>query len=277
MSNLAGRVDRFSILYTEMFRDFVFLTSHKSEKKCGKIESTDYIEDEEGKMIGKDFGKTPFTRRSYVEEIDAEMDMWIEIFPTHGNYTKLIEIVITPFRKECYNSQKLRDFRPCPGTTKCIRSELFCDGVVNCPEMPKDEETEHCGIELEIVEEYYNVPLVMIVLLVVLFLISLVANFMRDIFVICRYLAGKRPSDDRLSGANTFRIDNERRADNSQHIQSRHDYPSDSDQHTHGIAICERSNQIGVGISPLPLSPPAYSDIIQNSSYDSPPSYQSYL
>ena len=276
MSNLAGRVDRFSMLYTEMYRDFVFLTSHKSEKKCGKIESTDYIQDEEGKIIGKDFGKTPFTRRSYVEEIDAEMDMWIEIFPTHGNYTKLIEIVITPFRKECYNSQKLRDFRPCPGTTKCIRSELFCDGVVNCPEMPKNEETEHCGIELEIVEEYYNVPLVMIVLLVVLFLISLVAYFMRDIFVICRYLAGKRPSDDRLSGANTFRINNERR-DDSQHIQSRHDSHSDSRQNTHGITTCERSNQIGVGISPLPLSPPAYSDIIQNSPYDSPPSYQSYL
>ena len=90
----------------------------------------------------RDFGSTPFTRRSYVEETDAEMDMWMEIHPTYGNKPKEIKLIVTPFRKSCLNSRLYADYRRCPGSTRCIRSDLFCDGYLKCPEMPKDEEVD---------------------------------------------------------------------------------------------------------------------------------------
>ena len=135
----------------------MFVTSYKSEKRCGIVNHTKTILDEEGNFVQRDFGGTPFRRRSYVEETDAEMDMWIEIYPTYGNNTKQIKLIVTPFRKTCTRTGQ-RGYRTCPGSKRCVLSELFCDGVINCPEMPKDEEAEYCEEKLPPLEKYYPLP-----------------------------------------------------------------------------------------------------------------------
>lgn len=262
--------------YVQFGRDFVFLTSHKSEKQCGKVKPTSAIVDSEGNLLHRDFGSTPFTRRSYVEETDAEMDMWMEIHPTYGNNSKEIKLIVTPFRKSCLKSGIYKDYRPCPGSTKCIRSNLFCDGVINCPEMPKDEEADHCEETVSKVEKYHNVPLAMIILLAVLVVIALIAYFIRDVFVICRHLTTKRSTQ----GANPGR----QRETRTSHPPLRGDptvgtHPAhrEPQSNTHELRTQERENETRSTAPHMPYNPPAYSDIVSNSPYDPPPSYQSFL
>ena len=68
----------------------------------------------------RDFGSTLFARRSYVEETDAEMDMWMEIHQTYANMSKGIKLIVATFRKSCLKSVLFADYRHFPGGTRCI-------------------------------------------------------------------------------------------------------------------------------------------------------------
>ena len=210
-----------------------------------------------------------------MEETDAEMDMWIEIYPTYGNNSKEIKLIVTPFRKLCSRNEKFKDYRVCPGSTRCILSELFCDGVLNCPEMPKDEEAEHCEEKLPPLEKYHNVPLAMIIIVAVLVVIALVAYFIRDIFVICRHFIAKR-SEQTPDTRTEERQRNHQTPTTPLERDQRVRMEPEQRGHQRNIQTL-RTDQARESPTPTPSSPPAYSDIVSNSPYDPPPSYQSFL
>ena len=66
--------------------------------------------------------------------------------------------MVNPFRKSCLNSRLYSDYRHCSGSTSCIRSDLFCDGNIHCPEMPKYEGADNCEEPVVTDQTYYNVP-----------------------------------------------------------------------------------------------------------------------
>ena len=79
----------------------------------------------EGNLMRRDFGSTLFAMRSYVDETDAEMDMWMEIHQTYGKTSKEIKLIVATFRKSCLKSVLFADYRHFPGSTRCINGLEF--------------------------------------------------------------------------------------------------------------------------------------------------------
>jgi len=126
--------------YVQFGRDILFITSHRSNKYCGVIEGSlqnpsTNASFEETQTV------TPLDRRIYSESSDQEMDVWVKItVPTSGTRPKTLSLIVTPFKKTC-NSQDKR-YKRCGHSRNCVRTELFCDGAVNCAiptKVPQDE------------------------------------------------------------------------------------------------------------------------------------------
>ena len=86
-----------------------------------------------------------FKKRVYTENIDREMDIWINI-PSRTIQSKLT-LIVTPYKKVCGGSHP-GGYIPCfkqidcnyddncykaKAESICVKKDLFCDGRVNCP------------------------------------------------------------------------------------------------------------------------------------------------
>ena len=127
-------------------------------------------------------------------------------------------------------------------------------------------------------------PLVMIVIVVFLIVIALVAYFIRDIFVICRHLTTKQtnhgspPRNERNRGGHRRVETEQRRVAQPSSIQPQGGLQALRTQlRSEPRVLNENENISGANAPPMPNNPPAYSDVVQSSQYDPPPSYQSFL
>ena len=113
--------------FVQFGRDILFVTTHVSEKYCGVIDEPMYKQYKDIRNVS--FGGISAQRRTYVEENDREMDVWIKI-QSEKERTKIVTLVMTPFLKSCGKSDI--GWNRCGDRRKCIRKELFCDGHINC-------------------------------------------------------------------------------------------------------------------------------------------------
>ena len=112
--------------FLQFGRDILFVTSHLSRKFCG----TEQLLTEES-YSDKEVLKT--SKRNYVEVFDTEMDLWIYV-KIQANQTqtfKSLMLVVTPFKLSCYSDES--SYRSCGTSGYCIKKELWCDGIGNCP------------------------------------------------------------------------------------------------------------------------------------------------
>jgi len=243
--------------FLQFGRDFIVFTSHKSQKKCGVIEP----------LQSQVFTNTSqrleaIKRREYIEATDKEMDIWLSIYPpASGQPHKELNLVVTPFKKKCYSDDSY--YRKCPGSSKCIKRELFCDGFINCDGDPKDEQEEFCLVNssLSNVDMFLSIPIIILivifVLLVVMFIIFLSRHF---------YIALKRKNCDRGG-------ESERRALQDPPTSS----PRSCNSHMSGIST--RGSHVMPPSAPahltpsLPPHPPSYSEAMGSEYKDDPPKY----
>ena len=68
--------------YYQFGRDFLVFTSHKGPKRCGKWDPARRVLRDDGSFLRLDYGKTPRSRREYVEDVDKEMDLWLVVHPS---------------------------------------------------------------------------------------------------------------------------------------------------------------------------------------------------
>ena len=163
-------------------RDFIVFTSHKSDRKCGIIrplEGLSFNSDKERLKALKE--------REYIEAEDMEMDIWLSITPPdYGQPRKELSFTVTPFKKKCSDHDNY--YRKCPGSDKCIKHELFCDGLVNCDGDPKDEQEEFCLINSSIsnVDMFLSIPIIILIVIFVILGIMFVIFMVRLLYVTLR-------------------------------------------------------------------------------------------
>jgi len=240
--------------FVQFGRDFLLFTSHKSKKRCGVIPPSG----ESGSMLLEDR-----KRREYIEATDKEMDIWISVRPTQER--KELRLIVTPFKKSCSSDDNY--YRKCPGTNKCIKRELFCDGIVNCDGLPKDEQEEFCMVNSSLgnVDVLPSIP---IIILIVVFGIVGLMLLIFCVRCISQAIRGK-PLEP---GAEV-----ERRALRDIRPTS----PSHSSQAPEELLTLPGSNT-NTGPSqpsaplPLPFNPPSYSEVMGVQYKDDPPKYSEY-
>ena len=114
--------------FVQFGRDVFFITSYRSLRYCGLIRG-----DQAALQSNKSHIKevTPMKKRIYSESNDKEMDIWVKLaVPPISSEVKTFKFVVTAFKKSC--AQGDNEYARCGEFPQCIRSELFCDGVVNC-------------------------------------------------------------------------------------------------------------------------------------------------
>ena len=170
--NLAGGPGNCTEDFVQFGRDVLFITTHLrsdisilsraiqifqfSDKLCGKIPKLS--------PAPSNSSEETWPSRNYIEDSDTEMDIWI--YMLKSSQFKSLSLLVTPFRKTC--DPKDHFYRAChkqnrlvawtssfisPGAPhklktlelfrqfdwldlicrRCIRTELWCDGVPNCP------------------------------------------------------------------------------------------------------------------------------------------------
>lgn len=170
--------------FVQFGRDFLLFTSHKSDKKCDRVEHTRRILRDDGSLFKIDYGSTPIKKREYIEQSDREMDMWFSITPpAYGKSSKEIKLIVTPFKKDCMKEDHF--YWKCPSTDKCIKRELFCDGQINCDGITKEEQVEYClrTIGGSGVDMFFSIPIIILIvvfslvaLMFIIFVIKLVSH-----------------------------------------------------------------------------------------------------
>ena len=120
-STIGGCIEDF----LQFGRDILFVTTHLSERYCGKVERPRLKTNLAGPA-------SQISHRTYTEQSDREMDIWlnIQLLPENVRY-KTLALHVTPVKLECSSEDAL--YLPCGGKDICVRRELRCDGMVNCP------------------------------------------------------------------------------------------------------------------------------------------------
>lgn len=129
--------------FLQFGRDVLFITTHLSAKICGTIPRSGLTR-EEGLQLqntseSHQLSVASFTRH-YSEESDSEMDLWVFMSRPVNNAgsseEKFLRILLTPYRKVC--DPRDHFYRACHRkNSRCIRTELWCDGHMNCPTSEK--------------------------------------------------------------------------------------------------------------------------------------------
>ena len=116
--------------FIQFGRDVFFITSYRSIRYCGVIRGElSSMRSYNNSLPAKDI--TPINARIYSESNDREMDIWVKLeVPQSSSEAKTVKFVVTPFKKSC--AAEDIEYAKCGKSPHCIRSELFCDGVVNC-------------------------------------------------------------------------------------------------------------------------------------------------
>lgn len=260
--------------FVQFGRDFLLFTSHKSAKKCGTIEPTKRILREDGSLYDIDYKETTHNAREYIEAVDKEMDIWLSIHPPRsGQPRKELKLIVTPFKKSCVKSDHY--YRKCPGTEKCIKQELFCDGVINCDGAPKDEQEEYCLLSSSIGDGDIILSIPIIILIVVFSIIGLMfLIFIGKLFT----LALKRKARETEPAAEV-----ERRAlhdplatslcDNSNPNRGLRALHSQLSGASTSSAAPSAPSTAESEIETLPPHPPPYSEVVGIAYKDDPPKY----
>ena len=233
-------------------------TSHKSKKRCGVLTPLDVS----GQELGEDM-VAQLARREYIETTDTEMDLWLSIHPpAPGSPNKELSLVVTPFKKQCSSSDGY--YKQCPGSKKCIKRELFCDGFVNCDGDPKDEQEEYCLVNSSISNEnaFLSIPIIILIVIFVLLGIMFTIFMLR---FLCIAIKSSRRTNLNTSGPE---VEAERRALAS----------GPGDLSLSGLSRTEAAPSAPTSqpeVSPgLPLQPPSYSEVVSSTEYkDDPPKY----
>ena len=142
------------------------LYSHKSPKYCEEMDSPKTIFNIDGTIKDIDYGSTPYSSRAYVEESVDKMDVWISLSPRQNTESKCVSFVVTPFSKLCMENEG--DYRQCPGSHSCIKRQLFCDGVVNCPHALHESEETSCQFPQRRGGRFHNLPLVFTIVFILM-------------------------------------------------------------------------------------------------------------
>nr|XP_040572005.1 uncharacterized protein LOC121121196 [Lepeophtheirus salmonis] len=164
--------------YLQFARDVLFFTTHSSPKYCGvrpKLNYTLYPYLLSTKSGGSDLA------RMYIEKKDSEMDIWVKLSSEHSRGPRNLTLVVTPFKKKCPRSDSY--YRMCSHSTHCIHKDYFCDEYVNCAwpggDLATDEIFCRQGIYIGGSKDpyssiggdftdYYNIPLIIVVIIMVL-------------------------------------------------------------------------------------------------------------
>ena len=151
---------------------FLGLSYDKSQKYCENIDLPKEVFSIDGTLHEMDFGSTPYAFRSYVEESSDTMDIWISLSPQTHTEPGSVSFVVTPFPKECVEHDA--DYRRCPGSHSCVRRQLFCDGIVNCPHAWQESEETGCRFPHLRGGSFNNFPLIILILFLLLSIGSLI-------------------------------------------------------------------------------------------------------
>jgi hypothetical protein len=123
--------------FMQFGKDLLFITTSKSKKFCGRIPEP--VKKFSHDNLPAGFERDDFAKERIHKEYGTdEMDIWIQIQPGLG---KELVIVVTP-HTVCTKGKK--GSRPCPNSSECVSSELFCDGMVNCISNSLDEDSRFC-------------------------------------------------------------------------------------------------------------------------------------
>jgi len=115
--------------FLQFGRDILFVTTHLSVRYCGKVERPRL----KTNLAVKEVSTSHISQRSYTEQSDREMDIWInmKLSPDKAGPHKNLALLVTPFKKKCGSDDVL--YLQCGQEEACIRKDLQCDGMVNCP------------------------------------------------------------------------------------------------------------------------------------------------
>lgn len=160
-------------------RDWTFITSSKSDKICGILQpyETEVFESSSQRLKS-------LKAREYIESTDKEMDVWLAVNPPGpGEPAKYLSLTVTPFKKKCHEGDQY--YRKCPGSERCIKHELFCDGIVNCDGEPKDEQEEYCLVNSSInnVDMFLSIPILILIIIFALLGVMFVIFMIRLLFI----------------------------------------------------------------------------------------------
>jgi len=260
--------------FLQFGRDWTFITSSKSDKKCGVLQpyESEVFKDSNQKLKS-------LKAREYIENTDKEMDVWLAVNPPGpGEPAKYLSLTVTPFKKKCNEGDQY--YRKCPGSEKCIKHELFCDGIVNCDGEPKDEQEEYCLVNSSInnVDMFLSIPILILIIIFALLGVMFVIFMLRLLYI---SLTTKRHQP-------RSRNESERRA--------LHDYPSSCsspirshltqitpespDRGLAGLQTRLTSNNPDRASAPppssntqLPPHPPSYNEVMGVEFKEDPPKY----
>lgn len=235
-------------------------TSYKSDKRCGTIKPMDM-----GNLSMEDR-----KRREYIEATDKEMDVWISV-RSNRLERKELKMIVTPFKKRCSSEDNY--YRKCPGTDndKCIKRELFCDGIVNCDGEPKDEQEEFCKVNSSLgsIDIFPSIPIIiLIVVFGIVFLMMIIFVARR----VSQALRRKTVTVERGGEA-------ERRALRDPISANSPASPSDSSRGLQALRsqLSSGSNtELSQPTAPLPFNPPSYSEVMGVQYKDDPPKYSEF-
>ena len=125
--------------FVQFGRDILFVTTHLSQKFCGVVNLP--VSEEVNGVTKFEFPGSLLKTRTYIEESDREMDIWIHINRPAEDVTKSLSLVVTPVKKNC--QRRDRSYQQCGYRDSCVRKELFCDGRVNCASPGNQPRGEH--------------------------------------------------------------------------------------------------------------------------------------
>ena len=235
------------------------ITNRKSDKKCGiypAYNPQNYANDA--------LRMAEIKRREWIETGDDEMDVWFILSPSSG--VKELSLVVTPFRKNCRSDDDY--YRKCPGSNRCIKRELFCDGFVNCDGHPKDEQQEFCVVN----PSNSNIDMFLSIPIIIIIVIFTLLGVMFIIFMIRLVLVSMRHKRTRATPARD--TDAERRAlrDSTSPVTS--PTRSTRSQISSDIGLSPTAPHTGeVSSSNLPPHPPSYVEVMGVDYKDDPPKY----
>jgi len=242
--------------FIQFGRDFLMFTSYKSDKRCGIIPPA-------GDTLTLEDRK----RREYIEATDKEMDVWISVRSSRQE-KKELKLIVTPFKKKCHSRDNY--YRKCPGTDRCIKRELFCDGIVNCDGQPKDEQEEFCVVNSSLgnLDIFPSIPIIILIvvfgivfLMIIIFAARWISLALRRKTVERGVEAERRALRDPISSANALSS------------------PSDSSRGLQALRsqLSSGSNtELSQPTAPLPFNPPSYSEVMGKEYKDDPPKYSEF-
>jgi len=248
--------------YLQFGGDVLFITTQTSKKRCGNIPPKIPVFKDN---LPRGFKPDPFHSERHYRQNSDEMDIWLQIGRGVG---KELSMTITPIGK-CRKGG--RQFWACPNSSECVRSQLFCDGKVNCITNSLDEDSRFCpnisgGFT---VDSAFGIPM-MIILAVGAVVFCIFGFFcVKEVLVRSRHTRSPPSREMSLDPVTQSRLSASQLEGGSVHggggiVGARELMLRDVPGH-------HQERGADLAQDDLPLNPPAYADVIAQS--QDPPKY----